>query len=75
MITYTLYALKGINGDVYDPRGETLILAALRVMQDCPGNAITSRRVDIPYPTKKNNAHLAVGFDDRPSALDRHPVS
>lgn len=74
MITYTLYALKGINGDVYDPRGETLILAALRVMQDCPGNAITSRRVNISPFTKSIVFILIVGSDDRPSTLDRHSI-
>lgn len=47
MVSYIAYVIRGL-GDAYDPHGETLILASLRIMQDCPANAIASRRVIVP---------------------------
>lgn len=44
MVSYIAYIMRGL-GEKYDPQGEILILASLRIMQDCPANAIASRRV------------------------------
>jgi transformation/transcription domain-associated protein len=44
MVSYVAYVMRA-SGDQYDSYGETLILASLRIMQDCPANAIVSRRV------------------------------
>ncbi|EGO01921.1 hypothetical protein SERLA73DRAFT_166433 [Serpula lacrymans var. lacrymans S7.3] len=43
MVSYLAYIMRGL-GDEYDPYGETLILASLRILQDCPANAIAARR-------------------------------
>lgn len=75
MITYTLYALRG-QGEQPDARGETLILAALRVMQDCPGNAIGSRRVcSFIFSTRALfDARWVPGSDGRASAPSWDPL-
>ena len=44
MVSYIAYVMRGL-GEQFDSQGETLILASLRIMQDCPANAIASRKV------------------------------
>lgn len=46
MISYMAYVLRG-SAAQFEQHGESLILTALRVMQDCPATAISPRRVSI----------------------------
>ncbi|EPQ59490.1 hypothetical protein GLOTRDRAFT_136350 [Gloeophyllum trabeum ATCC 11539] len=42
MISYSAYILRGL--EEYDKYGNTLVLTGLRLFQDCPPNAVGSRR-------------------------------
>lgn len=44
MVSYLAFVLRGF-GDQFESEGETLILAALRILQDCPAMAISARKV------------------------------
>ncbi|KII95163.1 hypothetical protein PLICRDRAFT_693420 [Plicaturopsis crispa FD-325 SS-3] len=43
MVSYLAYVMRGL-GEPYQHYGDTLIVASLRILQDCPANAISSRR-------------------------------
>ncbi|KAI0921097.1 hypothetical protein AcW2_006184 [Taiwanofungus camphoratus] len=43
VLSYLAYVLRGL-GEQYDSEGETLILAALRILQDCPSMAVVARK-------------------------------
>src|SRR6266567_6458473 len=44
MLSYLAYIMR-FSGDLADSYGETLILSALRLLQDCPSNGIAMRKV------------------------------
>lgn len=44
MLSYLAYVMR-FTGDQDDAYGETLILSALRILQDCPANGIALRKV------------------------------
>lgn len=44
MLSYLAYIMR-FSGDLADSYGETLILGALRLLQDCPSNGIAMRKV------------------------------
>lgn len=44
MLSYLAYVMR-FSGEVSDAYGETLVLAALRLLQDCPANGISLRKV------------------------------
>jgi transformation/transcription domain-associated protein len=44
MLSYLAYIMR-FSGDLADSYGETLILSALRLLQDCPSNGIVMRKV------------------------------
>jgi transformation/transcription domain-associated protein len=48
MVSYIAYVMRGL-GEQFDSQGETLIQASLRIMQDCPANAIASRKVCLMF--------------------------
>jgi transformation/transcription domain-associated protein len=76
MVSYIAYVMRGL-GEQFDSQGETLILASLRIMQDCPANAIASRKVRFTI----SNAQLLfdgcgfVGLNDCASTLDWYTLS
>ncbi|KAH9951586.1 hypothetical protein B0H21DRAFT_818036 [Amylocystis lapponica] len=43
MVSYLAFVLRGL-GEQYESEGETLLLSALRILQDCPANAIPARK-------------------------------
>lgn len=45
MLSYLAYVMR-FSGDVTDSYGETLILSALRLLQDCPSHGVAMRRVN-----------------------------
>ena len=47
MISYLAFVLRGM-GDQHDNEGQALVLAALRILQDCPSMAISARKVRPP---------------------------
>lgn len=44
MLSYLAYVMR-FSGEQDDSYGETLILSALRILQDCPPNGILLRKV------------------------------
>ena len=48
MISYLAFVLRGM-GDHQDAEGQALVLAALRILQDCPSMAIAARKVRRHY--------------------------
>ena len=44
MISYLAFVLRGM-GEQQEAEGQALVLAALRILQDCPSMAISARKV------------------------------
>ena len=44
LVSYLTFTLRGM-GEQFETFGEALVLTSLRLCQDCPPNAILSRRV------------------------------
>ena len=44
MVSLLFWAMRGI-GEQSEPYGESLLLPAVRLLQDCPANAIAARKV------------------------------
>ena len=44
MLSYLAYVMR-FSGDLDSNYGETLVLSALRLLQDCPANGIALRKV------------------------------
>jgi transformation/transcription domain-associated protein len=44
MVSYLAYIVRAL-GEQNDSYGDTLVLSSLRILQDCPANAIAARRV------------------------------
>lgn len=44
MLSYLAYVMR-FSGEIADSYGETLVLSALRLLQDCPANGIPLRKV------------------------------
>ena len=44
MLSYLAYVMR-FSGDLDNTYGETLVLSALRLLQDCPSNGIALRKV------------------------------
>lgn len=66
MLSYLAYIMR-FSGDLADSYGETLILSALRLLQDCPSNGIAMRKVRTVtifsiHRLTSNNQELMVVF-------------
>ena len=44
MLSFLAYVMR-FSGDLDNTYGETLVLSALRLLQDCPANGIALRKV------------------------------
>lgn len=44
MLSYLAYVMR-FTSDITDSYGETLVLSALRLLQDCPSHGVVMRRV------------------------------
>lgn len=44
MLSYLIYVMR-FSGEITDSYGETLVLSALRLFQDCPSSGILLRKV------------------------------
>ena len=62
MVSYLAYGMR-MSGEQFDSYGPPMILAALRILQDCPAHAINIRKVKLLNHTDYSADSSVIGFN------------
>ncbi|KAF9057606.1 hypothetical protein BJ165DRAFT_1520972 [Panaeolus papilionaceus] len=72
MLSYLAYVMR-FSGEVSDAYGETLVLAALRLLQDCPANGISLRKeLMVVFRHLMGTPHRKALFDQLDKLFDEN---